>query len=588
MATAYLLSESDREAIQEMLRQWKRMPDEPLSRHVKEPLYQAPEVYVARTRSGGIPALSDEADVGTAPGPDQPGYAECDIYQLLQSGELEIIDGLTRRVHNLSSSAIAANTWILVVRDKFGKWFSERAGSGGSGITSINGDETAAQEIGVSVLSVPVTLDMGRLSIETGALEDWNADEGYGKGRIVNRSGATYRAIDSNINVDPADELPGVWEDITGRSRHVINVPRIDVYDREVDLDPLPTAHQAVTTTSLGTDFSITNVPEWEADRSYSLGQRVQGESSSVCWKSIIEPNIGNPPEEGDFWTEITLIPNVLYFNLPSIDDAYESEIVRGLMNQGSQTFHGYKRFVNDVDVGIEDEDDQATLWVYGVFNLTGTGRVLPLNQSDDASQMDVTASRIFVRGKETIEARGQHIDINAFCTDANHGGTISYPMISITGKHDDVNVGAAIRLQVTETGVENPELPSAIFELRGFDYYDLRSQAGELATVSGAVCGLLTSDNAPVIGMGGVKAKAGFDIVIEENELHDDFYYNPRPNSPAVFAALGTIMATRRFAVATGPLTVEYGITGFDAVGNTVNGGIITSLATAVDGGSF
>lgn len=87
--------------------------------------YLTPEVYVALTPSGGIPALAEGSDVGTAFGAgDTPGSASCQIYQRLPDGTLQVITGLTRTVYNLSESAVDGTSWVLVVRDKYGNWYT--------------------------------------------------------------------------------------------------------------------------------------------------------------------------------------------------------------------------------------------------------------------------------------------------------------------------------------------------------------------------------------------------------------------------------------------------------------------------------
>lgn len=94
----------------------------------------APEVYIALPPSGGIPAL-DSITAGTssdnppAEG-DRPGHAVCTIYQIV-NGELKLMSGLTKTVYNLSESEIAQD-WILIQRDKGGRWVAVQGGSGAS------------------------------------------------------------------------------------------------------------------------------------------------------------------------------------------------------------------------------------------------------------------------------------------------------------------------------------------------------------------------------------------------------------------------------------------------------------------------
>lgn len=92
--------------------------------------HPTPEVYIARTPSGGILALSEGAITGTgslAWVDDVPGQAICQIYKLNSSRAFNRVDGLTRTVFNLATALIPGNAWIIVQRDKFGAWFADSA-----------------------------------------------------------------------------------------------------------------------------------------------------------------------------------------------------------------------------------------------------------------------------------------------------------------------------------------------------------------------------------------------------------------------------------------------------------------------------
>lgn len=94
----------------------------------------APEVYIARTPPGGIPASPiDDIRPGTGSGSMGQGdvfeWAECQVFMPIPEGDdgniaLLRVPGLTRRVYNPYSSAIPGDTWTLVHRDKFGKWWT--------------------------------------------------------------------------------------------------------------------------------------------------------------------------------------------------------------------------------------------------------------------------------------------------------------------------------------------------------------------------------------------------------------------------------------------------------------------------------
>lgn len=91
-----------------------------------------PEVYIALVPSDGIPGLNQ---VGTAPAEDdEPGYAECEIYQLIDDGvttpQLKQMDMGTKTVYNISTTTIQGNSeWVLVVKTKTGKWVAVVGGS---------------------------------------------------------------------------------------------------------------------------------------------------------------------------------------------------------------------------------------------------------------------------------------------------------------------------------------------------------------------------------------------------------------------------------------------------------------------------
>lgn len=145
MPEFYLLSAADRDLLQELLRDKSRNKKEMVRGNQIEPaVSQAPEVYVARTGETGIAALTDEAGTGsgTHAGYDRPGVADCDIYRLFTIdgiNQLEPVEGLSREVFNLSLTAIDPNTWILVARDKFGRWYTILGVIGAEGPTGPTG-----------------------------------------------------------------------------------------------------------------------------------------------------------------------------------------------------------------------------------------------------------------------------------------------------------------------------------------------------------------------------------------------------------------------------------------------------------------
>ncbi len=89
----------------------------------------APEVYIALTPVGGIPARS-----GTT-----PGFADCTIYRLLPnpSGTKVLTEAGAgfRTVYNLSATSIPSGEYIQTKRDKWGIWWVEGPVPSGSGDT---------------------------------------------------------------------------------------------------------------------------------------------------------------------------------------------------------------------------------------------------------------------------------------------------------------------------------------------------------------------------------------------------------------------------------------------------------------------
>lgn len=97
----------------------------------RQPL-PSPKCYMIRTPTGGIPALSKGADVGTGTGTtetldDVPGYAEfCQVYQRvgdLSAARFHAVINFLITVYNSSEYAIPAGQWIPVTRDEYGTWW---------------------------------------------------------------------------------------------------------------------------------------------------------------------------------------------------------------------------------------------------------------------------------------------------------------------------------------------------------------------------------------------------------------------------------------------------------------------------------
>jgi len=112
--------------------------------------HQAPEVFMALTPTGGIPAIDGVI----------PGSAVCDLYRTtgaFGSETLEEMVGISKTVFNISATAIAADIYVLIKRTKQGKWVAETGGSGGDGSVSIwfTVDATGCDDIGRYLIVTP-------------------------------------------------------------------------------------------------------------------------------------------------------------------------------------------------------------------------------------------------------------------------------------------------------------------------------------------------------------------------------------------------------------------------------------------------
>lgn len=146
MAKAVItISEKDVETIREVVADWRRHRGSPAARGPTHPPAedQAPDVYIARTPAGGIPAMEPAGGSGTgtcggtgttATIADKPGSADCAIFQIIHGDahcvpELWDSGGTAYTVYNLSTQAVAGDTYVIVARDKFGSWLVLNAAS---------------------------------------------------------------------------------------------------------------------------------------------------------------------------------------------------------------------------------------------------------------------------------------------------------------------------------------------------------------------------------------------------------------------------------------------------------------------------
>lgn len=201
---AYLLSESDRRAIQRLLNE-SRVRGDTADATPTGHDGTAPEVYVARTPGGGIPALA--AGRGSE-GSDIPGSAECEIFRVVYTTdvpELLPIDGMVHQVLNLSAEPIPNDLPILVVRDKSGSWFAV-----GSVATS-----TTADELGTGTGTM-IHTGIGKVTAALSARSSTTAGTGtvavyeLGAANVLTATGQTltvYSLLDVVVPVDTWVEL---------------------------------------------------------------------------------------------------------------------------------------------------------------------------------------------------------------------------------------------------------------------------------------------------------------------------------------------------------------------------------------------
>jgi hypothetical protein len=156
MTQAWLFDENDREQFRKLIRaEMLRLGNTSGRPFAPQELGTAPEIYIARTPAAGIPAIVGEfsytgtgtgscipgwAGTGTGTGTgtwatddDQPGYADCQVYRIIERCGVPVVDhvsGLVKRVYNLSTSAIPGDTWIRIARDKWGSWLAEPQSGG--------------------------------------------------------------------------------------------------------------------------------------------------------------------------------------------------------------------------------------------------------------------------------------------------------------------------------------------------------------------------------------------------------------------------------------------------------------------------
>lgn len=133
----YYLNRFDREKLKALWADFTTRKPESKG-HTKSELPQAPDVYIARSPTGGVPAL-DQVGTGTSTD-DAPGSADCYVYQIIHppgTGDdpyLLRVGQVSKTVYNIGNGDIEGDSWFLVIRDKFGKWIAAVGDNGGRGV----------------------------------------------------------------------------------------------------------------------------------------------------------------------------------------------------------------------------------------------------------------------------------------------------------------------------------------------------------------------------------------------------------------------------------------------------------------------
>lgn len=161
MPEGYLLSQEDRDLIQEFLKQNRGRSFNTLrGGPAAGDQFFTSDIHVAKAPVGGIPARS-----GNTPGKVE----DVQIYRLGTDDILAEIPGLVKTIHNLSTSAIAEDEYVRVVKDKFGEWYAELGsssdgGTGGDGLCEDKGWWAGVRSNSNLAFSITVTAVNGACS----------------------------------------------------------------------------------------------------------------------------------------------------------------------------------------------------------------------------------------------------------------------------------------------------------------------------------------------------------------------------------------------------------------------------------------
>jgi hypothetical protein len=140
MNDPYYLTEEDVKTLKELVA-WRLSREQTVNRprYGAGPSFefdgtQAPEVYLAFTPVGGIPAMGEPSGTGS-PDVFTPGSAICQIYQYIPGLTPDdfIKVALSLTIYNISTTAVPQHTLVKVSREKFGIWVVDMGAGGGGG-----------------------------------------------------------------------------------------------------------------------------------------------------------------------------------------------------------------------------------------------------------------------------------------------------------------------------------------------------------------------------------------------------------------------------------------------------------------------
>ncbi len=131
--SVFIPTDRDRQLLQWMLDQERQRTQNTRNRNYRPPEDQPSSGgYIALTPPDGIPAFGSGPPLeftGTGTSDvDNPGYADCTVYQTVDVGSGTYAPDLysanfTVQVLNLSSTTIPGMTWVFIQQDKWGNWW---------------------------------------------------------------------------------------------------------------------------------------------------------------------------------------------------------------------------------------------------------------------------------------------------------------------------------------------------------------------------------------------------------------------------------------------------------------------------------